>query len=285
MDKIVVEAVFDVSSEKVWEAITNPEIMKIWYFDISNFKLEQGNVFTFYESGGNAYFHQCELLSFEQGKLLQHTWTHPQQSKGSSVVAWKIEPQGDEKTKVTLTHEGVESFADAGPNFSQANFEMGWNAIVKTSLRNYLYGIKKLKFEVSINAGAAHIWNLMWSKKTYTDWVEPFCAGTYFTGEVELGNRIHFMAPSGSGMFSDVFYLVPEKIVLFKHLGNIENGQEMPLDAETQKWTGSFEMYKLHEAEGTTTVTAEIDCVPEYLDYMNEKFPLALQKLKELSEK
>ena len=46
----------------------------------------------------------------------------------------------------------------------------------------------------------------------------------------------------------------------------------------------SFEVYKLKEKEGKTTITAEIDCMSEYINYMNEKFPLALQELKKISE-
>ena len=42
MSIITIEAVFDTTKEKVWEAITQPEIMKIWYFDIANFNLNVG---------------------------------------------------------------------------------------------------------------------------------------------------------------------------------------------------------------------------------------------------
>jgi uncharacterized protein YndB with AHSA1/START domain len=283
MSTITLDCIFDSTKEKVWEAITNSEIMKIWYFDITNFKLEIGNEFTFYEPGGNSYLHKCEILNFEENKLLQHTWTHPEHSKGSSVLTWKID-EIDTKVKVTLTHEGLESFADAGPNFSPENFEMGWNALVKTSLRNYLYNIQKLVFEVKINASSETVWEKMWDKKSYTAWTTPFCEGTYFTGELAVGNRIHFIAPSFDGMYSDVFYMVPNKIIIFKHIGNLKDLKELPIDAETEKWTGSFEMYKFNEVDGITTVTAEIDCVPEYINYMNEKFPLALQELKKISE-
>lgn len=283
MGVIKVEAVFDATKLKVWEALTNSEIMKIWYFDIANFNLNIGNKFSFYEGEKKEYLHEGEILQVEENKLLQHTWTHPEQSSGTSVLTWNID-EIDGKSKVTLTHEGVESFADAGPNFTIANYEMGWNALVKTNLRNYLYGIKKIVFTEEIIASAESVWNKMWDKKSYTEWTTPFCAGTYFTGEIELGSRIHFIAPSFEGMYSDVFYLIPNKLIIFKHIGNLKDLKELPIDAEAEKWTGSFETYKLNEVEGITTVTAEIDCVPEYIDYMNEKFPLALQELKKISE-
>jgi uncharacterized protein YndB with AHSA1/START domain len=285
MNKVIIEAVFDESKQKIWQAITQPEAMKVWYFDINNFKLEENAVFSFYEEGEKKeYFHECKILQIIPEALLQHTWTHPQQSKGSSTLTWNIESISSNKTKVTLTHIGLDSFADAGAAFAPENFEMGWNALVKTNLRNYLYNIKKLTFEVKIEASAETVWNKMWDKKSYTEWTTPFCAGTYFTGEIELGNRIHFIAPSFDGMYSDVFYLIPNKLIIFKHIGNLKDLKEQPIDAEAEKWTGSFETYKLNEVDGITTVTAEIDCVPEYIDYMNEKFPLALQELKKISE-
>lgn len=284
MDIVKVEAVFDATKSQVWEALTNTEIMKVWYFDISNFKLAVGSEFSFYEGDKKEYLHEGEILKAEQNVVLQHTWKHPQQSKGSSIVTWEIEESGDDKVKVTLSHEGLENFADDGPNFAPANYEMGWNAIVKTNLRNYLYGIKKIVFEQEIKSSAETVWNKMWDKKSYTDWTTPFCAGTYFTGEIELGSRIHFIAPSFDGMYSDVFYLIPNKLIIFKHIGNLKDLKELPIDAEAERWTGSFETYKLNEVDGVTTVTAEIDCVPEYINYMEEKFPLALQELKKISE-
>ncbi len=284
MSLIKIEAIFNVTKEKVWEAITQPEIMKIWYFDMANFNLNIGNKFTFYEGEKKEYLHTGEVLKVEQNKVLQHTWLHREQSTGSSIVTWEID-EVDGKSKVTLTHEGVESFADAGPNFTVANYEMGWNALVKTNLRNYLYGIKKIVFTQEIKASANSIWNKMWDKKSYNEWTTPFCEGTYFTGNIEQGSRIHFLTPTGSGMFSDVFYMIENKMIFFKHIGNIEKFQEMPLDEETSKWSGSFESYKLEEENGITKITAEIDCVPEYIDYMNDKFPLALQELKKISEK
>jgi hypothetical protein len=81
-----------------------------------------------------------------------------------------------------------------------------------------------------------------------------------------------------------VFYLIPNKFIIFKHIGNVLNFNEMPLDAETEKWTGSFETYKLDEIDGKTTLIVEVDCVEQYVNYMNEKFPLAVQELKKISE-
>jgi uncharacterized protein YndB with AHSA1/START domain len=284
MDVVKVEAVFDASKSQVWEALTNAEIMKVWYFDISNFKLAVGTEFSFYEGEKKEYLHEGVILKVEQYKVLQHTWKHPEQSKGSSIVTWEIEEIDENKVKVSLSHEGLENFADAGPNFAPANYEMGWNAIVKTNLRNYLYGIKRLIFKQEINASANVVWSTLWDKDSYPKWATIFCEGSYYTGDMAMGNRIHFLTPKGDGMFSDVGYMIPEKLMILSHIGMLLDFKEMPLDAETQRWTGSFEIYKLEEKDGKTTVTAEADCVDKYVSYMEEKFPLALQEIKKISE-
>lgn len=284
MNNIQIETKLNVSKSRVWEAITNPDVMKIWFFDILNFNLSVGKEFSFFGSDYNSYFHQCKITKIEIEKILQFSWDYPNDSKGSSFVTWHIEAIDDENTQVTLTHQGLESFKDAGSEFDSKKFEMGWNVFVKTNLRNYLYNIKKLFFEIEIVSSASSVWDIMWDKKAYTTWTNPFCAGTYFTGEMELGNRIHFIAPTFDGMYSDVFNLIPNKLMSFQHIGNIKDLKELPIDAESEKWTGSFETYKLSENNKKTTLKVEADCVPEYIDYMNEKFPLALQELKKIAE-
>ena len=121
MNVVTIEAIFNSTKEKVWQAITDKEIMKVWYFDIPSFNLENGADFSFYEGEKKEYLHTCKILNIEENKLLQHTWMHPEQSKGSSVLTWKID-EVDEKVKVTLTHEGLENFADAGPAFAPENY-------------------------------------------------------------------------------------------------------------------------------------------------------------------
>jgi len=284
MDIVKVQAIFDATKSQVWNALTNPEIMKVWYFNIPNFNLNVGSELSFYEGEKKEYLHQGKILKVEENELLQHTWEHPEQSKGSSTLTWEIEEIGDNKVKVTLSHEGLENFSDAGPNFAPENYEMGWNAIVKTNLRNYLYNIKRLVFTQEINATASEVWNTMWDKDSYPKWVTIFCEGSYYYGELEMGKRIHFLTPKGDGMFSDVGYMIKDKLMILSHIGLLSDFKEMPLDAETERWTGSFEIYKLEENDGKTMITAEADCVDKYVSYMEEKFPLALQEVKKLSE-
>jgi uncharacterized protein YndB with AHSA1/START domain len=284
MKPIIVTQLFNVPIAEVWNALTVEANLKKWYFPVKNFELEVGKTFTFYESDtGSRFFHACTFLTIIPEKILEHTWTHPNDSKGTSVLKWELESE-ENGTIVTLTHNGAENFADAGADFSVANFDMGWNAFLKTMLRNFLYGIERVTFELEIKASPQTVWSKLWDKDNYTLWTDPFCEGSYFTGELIQGSRVHFLSPTGEGMYSDVAFLIENKLMMFKHIGVVKDLKELPLDEETETWTGSYENYRLSEIPTGTKLIVEVDTIADYKAYMEEKFPLALQRLREVCE-
>ncbi|HMM04810.1 MULTISPECIES: SRPBCC family protein [unclassified Dysgonomonas] len=135
---IIIEEIYPEPLSKVWKAITDKNQMKEWYFTIEDFELREGAEFNFTVSFEDViYHHRCVIKEIVPQKRFSHTWTHPSQSKGESVVTWDLQPV-DNGTKVVLTHEGVENFADAGAGFSRENYVAGWEEISGTSLRNFL---------------------------------------------------------------------------------------------------------------------------------------------------
>lgn len=284
MEPIIVNFTFDTPLDKVWDALSKEDELKKWYFQVENYVFEVGKEFTFYESADSkSYLHRCRFLSIVPNKLIEYTWEHPSHSKGISVVKWELAAEG-EKTKLTLTHTGIENFADAGPDFSKANFEMGWNAIVTNMLRNYLYGIEKLEFTVEINAAPEKVWQKLWDRESYKAWTNVFCEGSYYDGELKQGNRVHFLTPSGEGMFTDIAFLKENELMVLKHIGVVKDFKEQPMAEETKQWSGCFETYRLSQANGKTIVKAEVDCMAKYVAYMNTTFVLALEELKKLAE-
>jgi uncharacterized protein YndB with AHSA1/START domain len=121
----------------VWEAITDKNKMKQWYFDIAEFKPEVGFEFQF--TGGNegrTYLHLCKILEVQEYKKLKHSWRYDGY-EGNSFVTWELFDEG-EKTRVKLTHEGLETFPINNPDLAKNNFVMGWTEITGTLLPNYL---------------------------------------------------------------------------------------------------------------------------------------------------
>jgi len=285
MEPLVVSHTYQTTPDKVWDALTKPAEMKIWYFSVQNFVLEEEAVFTFYEvETGGTFLHRCEILNIVPLQIFEHTWEHPSHSKGRSVVKWEISAKNEEETTVTLTHAGIENFADAGPAFLPENFLMGWNHILKVSLRNYLHGIEKLVFEIDIDAPKEKVWQVLWGKETYEQWTKAFIDGSYYEGELAQGKRVHLLSPSGEGMYSDVIVLKENEQLIFSHIGYLKDKKELPLDKDMEAWTGSQESYELTETHSGTHLKLELDNQKEFHDEMNKKFPLALQDLKRIAE-
>ena len=135
---IIVERVYDAPVEKVWKAITDKDEMKQWYFELTEFKPEPGFRFQFTggPDEGTQYLHLCEIKEVVNEKKLTYSWAYDGYP-GFSLVTFELFPQGN-KTLLKLTHNGVETFASAGPDFYKSNFVEGWNSIINTSLTNYV---------------------------------------------------------------------------------------------------------------------------------------------------
>ena len=146
--------------------------------------------------------------------------------------------------------------------------------------------MKKLNFSVRIKAPKEKVWDVLWNHDTYSKWTAPFSEGSKYTGEIKPGARIMFLGPDGKGMYSQVDQLQPKEFIAFKHLGVVKDGKEQPVDEETKKWSGSVEDYTLREEpDHTTELTVNVDTVEDHLDFFNQTFPQALDKVKEISEK
>ena len=135
-EPFVIERVLNAPSKKVWEALTIKEKMKQWYFDIEDFKPQIGAKFQF-KGGkdGRVYTHLCEIKELIPEKKLAYTWRY-EGYPGNSLVTIELFPEG-EKTKIRLTHAGLEKFGDH-PDFAPSNFAEGWTYIIGTSLPGYL---------------------------------------------------------------------------------------------------------------------------------------------------
>jgi uncharacterized protein YndB with AHSA1/START domain len=133
-----VEHVFDAPVSRVWNALTVNEQMKKWYFQIPEFKPEPGFEFRFKgkTEEGVEYLHLCRITEVLPHKKLAYSWRYDG-LPGISFVSFELYDE-DKKTRLRLTHTGLESFADDGPNFARENFAEGWTYILDKSLREYL---------------------------------------------------------------------------------------------------------------------------------------------------
>lgn len=139
--------------------------------------------------------------------------------------------------------------------------------------------MEKLSYEIQINATPEKIWTVLWGEMTYRQWTAAFAEGSFYQGNLEEGSIVKFLDPNNNGMFSRVEKNVPNQEMKFLHLGEIFAGVETPQD-----WGEATESYILKETEEGTTLKSEIQTPPEFKSFFEEKFPKALEIVKNLSQ-
>ncbi|HET6245401.1 MAG: SRPBCC domain-containing protein [Bacteroidetes bacterium] len=145
--------------------------------------------------------------------------------------------------------------------------------------------MKKLKFSINIKASKEKIWSVLWDDKSYRVWTSVFSQGSYVQTDWKEGSKVLFLTPKGDGMYSEIVTNRPNEFMAFKHIGEVKNSKEQPIDEKTSTWTGSLENYLLQNEGEFTKLIVELDAFADFQDYFNETFPKALEKVKELSEK
>ena len=135
----IIEQTYNSSIDRVWSALTDIEKLKKWYFPMDDFQPQVG--FTFRFSGtdkGITFWHKCVITEVIPPTKLVHTWTY-EEYPGASVVTWELFDEGD-KTRLKLTHTGLETFPQDNPSFAKESFAKGWTYITGTGLAKFLEG-------------------------------------------------------------------------------------------------------------------------------------------------
>lgn len=135
---LIVERTLRATPARIWEALTNNDQMKQWYFQLGQFEAKVGFEFSFFGQGskGEKYKHNCRITAVEPEKKLSYTWEYDGY-EGSSEVTFELIPQGEE-TLVRITHTGLDSFPRNNPDFDPTSFSKGWNHILGISLKEFV---------------------------------------------------------------------------------------------------------------------------------------------------
>jgi len=140
----VIEQTFQEPNSFVWQAITDRDEMKLWYFNLPEFKPEVGLEFRFI--GGPAedrqYEHICRVTEVIPNKKLAYSWRYDGYD-GNTLVTFELFDEGNQ-TRLKLTHEGLETFPADNPDFAKKNFAEGWTWLIGTSLKEFLAKKQKL---------------------------------------------------------------------------------------------------------------------------------------------
>lgn len=104
------EIVINASIEKVFSALVDSEQLTQWFLDMAIFEPKVGGRVSFRFLKKKDKDHEVidKVVSFIPNKELSYTWnftTKPEYRK-DTIVTWKSEQIGNDKTKLTLIHSG-----------------------------------------------------------------------------------------------------------------------------------------------------------------------------------
>ena len=139
---IIVSHTFSNPLKDVWNAITQVNQMREWYFDnIPEFKAEVGFKTQFnVKAPSRDFLHVWEVIEVVSYEKLTYKWNF-EGLPGASYSIFELEAK-NAKTKLTLTTEIIEDFDDTIPEFRRESCLSGWNYFIKERLPNYF-----LKFD------------------------------------------------------------------------------------------------------------------------------------------
>ncbi|PRY48022.1 activator of Hsp90 ATPase-like protein [Arcticibacter pallidicorallinus] len=144
--------------------------------------------------------------------------------------------------------------------------------------------MKTQEYEIIIDAPAKKVWDVLLGKESYPVWTSAFSPTSQVETDWQEGSKALFLDGSGHGMVSEIAANRPYEYISIRHLGTYKDGVEHTGNDKENQWAGAMENYILQESSGNTRLLIELDVVDEYQKQMDEMWPLALKKVKELAE-
>jgi uncharacterized protein YndB with AHSA1/START domain len=137
-EPIVIEQSFNSAVEKVWNAITDVNQMRQWYFEnIPSFKPEVGFKTQFEVKGqSRSFLHMWEVTEVIPEKKIAYNWKYDG-LQGDSAVVFELFDQNN-LTTLTVTHHILESFPEEIPEFARESGVAGWTFFIGKNLKQYL---------------------------------------------------------------------------------------------------------------------------------------------------
>ncbi|MBS3945609.1 MAG: SRPBCC domain-containing protein [Melioribacter sp.] len=137
-DLIIVEQTFNASLESVWDAITDINMMRKWYFNnIPDFKASVGFTTQFDVTNGDRNFrHQWKVTEVIPYKLINYEWTF-NEYEGRSNSLFELS-ENVNSTTLKLTVKVLEDFPDDVEEFKRESCIAGWNYFINNQLKQFI---------------------------------------------------------------------------------------------------------------------------------------------------
>ena len=146
--------------------------------------------------------------------------------------------------------------------------------------------LKKLEASIQIEAPKEKIWDVLLQDQTYRIWTSVFSPNSFAeTDGWKAGSTVYFKDGAGNnGMISQISEHRPTECIVFAHQGMLRDGQEIFDGPEVADWKGSTEAYYLTPSGNGHQLRIEQYLTEQHLDWFQNAWKQALEKIKELSE-
>jgi len=144
---------------------------------------------------------------------------------------------------------------------------------------------QKIEKSIEINAPKEKVWDVLILDEYNREWYKSFSEGTHADTDWQVGSKAIFTDNSKDGIIGRIIKNEPGKALEIEYDGMIMGGVEDYDGDLAKKVKGGKETYLLTSNNGKTTLSVSCDMDPEYLEMMTEQWGVAMEKIKELSEK
>jgi uncharacterized protein YndB with AHSA1/START domain len=135
---IVVEQSFLATVEEIWAALTEPDRMRQWFFEVMpDFKAEPGFKTEFHLSNeGRDFPHLWEVVEVVPNEKLVVNWKFGGYPGSSNVIFEVI--KGENENIVRVTTEVLEDHPQDIPEFQRESGVGGWQYFINGQLKDFL---------------------------------------------------------------------------------------------------------------------------------------------------
>lgn len=139
--------------------------------------------------------------------------------------------------------------------------------------------------DIFINASRARVWEVLSAPSFMSRWAGVFGDDSpNFSGEWKEGGELRGWDKNGDGIVSRLVRCEPELFAEFEHVAGLAKGEKCELAGDAAEWKGLRETYALADESGGCKLSVRAEPPKSAREFLTEKWPLVMAKIKELSE-
>ena len=148
--------------------------------------------------------------------------------------------------------------------------------------------MKKLTFKIEINSIAELVFNTMIDPVHLLEWMSVFSIDSSFEGKWEKGESVIFKCFNDKGelcgLVCRIEEFIPKELIHLQPYGMLENDIIYDEGEKVLGLNSTYERYIFNQKKDMTELIIEASAMDDYVQFFNETWPIALQKIKAMCE-